>query len=166
MKRILKLGFLQTVQPNSFSKFISAVCNFKNNAQETYLFVSNFWFCHLITWNFFAYFKFHSDWGRVISKIKQNELYCRDTAPLRWSDICVFIDLAFVLVDKNTKKNVRPIFCHLDRTSLVNRRFITWPKRELLLAGPTRKSRLGKVGRSCPIGYAHSRYQLKFYNKY
>ena len=31
--------------------------------------------------NFFAYFKFHSDWGRVIGKIKQNELDCRDTAP-------------------------------------------------------------------------------------
>ena len=43
----LKLGFLKTVQPNSFSKFISAVCNFKNNAQETYLFVSNLWLCHL-----------------------------------------------------------------------------------------------------------------------
>ena len=37
----LKLGFLKTVKPNSFSKFISAVRNFKNNAQETYLFVSN-----------------------------------------------------------------------------------------------------------------------------
>ena len=36
----LNLGFLKTVQPNSFSKLISAVCNFKNNAQETYLFVS------------------------------------------------------------------------------------------------------------------------------
>ena len=34
------------------------------------------------TCNFFAYFKFHSDWGRVIGKIKQNELDCRDTAPL------------------------------------------------------------------------------------
>ena len=43
----LKLGFLKTVQPNSFSKFICAVCNFKNNAQETYLFVSNLWICHL-----------------------------------------------------------------------------------------------------------------------
>ena len=43
----LKLGFLKTVQPNRFSKFISAVCNFKNNAQETYLFVSDLWFCHL-----------------------------------------------------------------------------------------------------------------------
>ena len=34
------------------------------------------------TCNFFAYFKFHSDWGRVIGKIKQNELDCRDTASL------------------------------------------------------------------------------------
>ena len=38
----LKLGFLKTVQPNSFSKLIPAACNFKNNAQETYLFVSDF----------------------------------------------------------------------------------------------------------------------------
>ena len=38
----LKFGFLKTVQPNSFSKLIS---NFKNNAQDTYLFVSNLWFC-------------------------------------------------------------------------------------------------------------------------
>ena len=43
----LELGFLKTVQPNSFSKLISAVCNFKNNAQETYLFVSNVCSCHL-----------------------------------------------------------------------------------------------------------------------
>ena len=42
-----KLGFLKTVQPNSFSKLIPAACNFKNNAQETYLFVSDLWFCHL-----------------------------------------------------------------------------------------------------------------------
>ena len=28
----LKLGFLKTVQPNSFSKLIPAACNFKNNA--------------------------------------------------------------------------------------------------------------------------------------
>ena len=33
----LKLGFLKTVQPNSFSKLIPAAYNFKNNAQETYL---------------------------------------------------------------------------------------------------------------------------------
>ena len=43
----LKLGFLKTVQPNSFSKLIPATCNFKNNAQETYLFVSDLWFYHL-----------------------------------------------------------------------------------------------------------------------
>ena len=34
------------------------------------------------TCNFFAYFKFQSNLGRVIGKIKQNELDCRDTAPL------------------------------------------------------------------------------------
>ena len=43
----LKLGFLKTVQPNSFSKLIPAACNFKNNTQETYLFVSDLRFCHL-----------------------------------------------------------------------------------------------------------------------
>ena len=43
----LKLGFLKTVQANSFSKLIPAACNFKNNAQKTYLFVSDLWFCHL-----------------------------------------------------------------------------------------------------------------------
>ena len=43
----LKLGFLKAVQPNRFSKLISAVCNFENNTQETYLFVSNLCLCHL-----------------------------------------------------------------------------------------------------------------------
>ena len=43
----LKSGFLKTVQPNSFSKLIPAAVNFKNNAQETYLFVSDLWFCHI-----------------------------------------------------------------------------------------------------------------------
>ena len=37
----LKLVFLKTGQPNSFSKLIPAACNFKNNAQKTYLFVSD-----------------------------------------------------------------------------------------------------------------------------
>ena len=77
----LNLGFLKTVQPNSFSKIIPAACNFKNNAQETY-FVCLGSLILSFTCNFFAYFKFHSDWGRVIGKIKQNELDCRDTAPL------------------------------------------------------------------------------------
>ena len=80
----LKLGFLKTVQPNSFSKLIPAACNFKNHAQETYLFVSGTFgsLILLFTCNFFAYFKFHSDRRRVIGKIKQNELDYRDTAPL------------------------------------------------------------------------------------
>ena len=43
----LKLGFLKTVQPNSFSKLIPAACSFKNNDQETYFFVLNLCLCHL-----------------------------------------------------------------------------------------------------------------------
>ena len=43
----LKLGFLKTVQPNSFSKLIPAAWNFKNIAQETYSFVLDLSFCHL-----------------------------------------------------------------------------------------------------------------------
>ena len=43
----LKLGFLKTVPPNIFLKLISAVFNFKNYAQETYLSVSNLLFYHL-----------------------------------------------------------------------------------------------------------------------
>ena len=62
----LKLGFLKTDQPNSFSKLIPAVCNFKNNAQEAYLFVSDLWFCHL----------------PVISLLTLS-LVAIDTAPLR-----------------------------------------------------------------------------------
>ena len=48
----LKLGFLKTVQPNSFSKLVPAAGNFKNDAQETYLFVSDLWFWHIpvISW--------------------------------------------------------------------------------------------------------------------
>ena len=43
----LKLEFLKTVQPNSFAKLVPAACNFKKNAQETYLCVSDLWFCYL-----------------------------------------------------------------------------------------------------------------------
>ena len=78
----LRLGILKTVQPNGFSKLISAVCNFKNNARETYIFVCLESLILSFPCNFLAYFKFHTDWGRVIGKIKQNELDCRDTAPL------------------------------------------------------------------------------------
>ena len=64
------------------------------------------------TCNFFAYFKFHSDWGRVIGKIEQNELDCRDTAPLKciqnafkmiilsWND--VLTSWQYMAVHRNT----------------------------------------------------------------
>ena len=79
----LKLGFLKTVQPNSFWKFISAVCNFKNNVQETFVCLKSLTL--LFPCNFFVYFKLHSYGGRVIGKIKENDLDCRDTAPLAWN---------------------------------------------------------------------------------
>ena len=46
------------------------------------------------TSNLFAYFKFHSDWGRVTGKIEQNELDCRDTAPVV-SYAAVFVSFYF-----------------------------------------------------------------------
>ena len=49
----LKLGFLKTVQRNIFSKLIPAACNFKNNAQETYSFVLDLSFCHLLVISLF-----------------------------------------------------------------------------------------------------------------
>ena len=58
------------------------------------------------TWNFFAYFKFHSDWGRVIGKIKENEPHCRDTAPLRHKK-----KLSFKSV--NVKKWITFLFLYL-----------------------------------------------------
>ena len=80
----LKLGFLKIVQPNSFSKLICAVCNFKNNAQESY-FVCLESLIFSFPWNFFAHCKFHSDWGRVIGQI--------DTAPLMHvSSACPWVD--------------------------------------------------------------------------
>ena len=71
----LKLGFLKTVQPNSFSKFISAVCNFKNNAQETHFFVLNLWFSHLYVISLLTLSSI---------AIEGHGLDGRDTAPLNW----------------------------------------------------------------------------------
>ena len=58
LKRI-EIGFLKTVQPNSFSKLAPAACNFKNNALETFVCLGSLILS--FTCNFFAYFKFHSD---------------------------------------------------------------------------------------------------------
>ena len=76
------IGFLKTVQPNSLSKLISGLF-----ATSKIMLVGDiFSFLESLlvsfTSNFFAYVKFHSDWGRVTGKIKQNELDYRDTAPL------------------------------------------------------------------------------------
>ena len=59
------------------------------------------------TCNFFAYFKFHSDWGRVIGKIKQNGLDCRDAAPL---NPCPF--LPFEATDDRKQFQCRNIVLH------------------------------------------------------
>ena len=64
----LKLGFFKSVQPNSFLKLVPASCNLKNNAQETYVFVSDLWFCHLPVISLLD-----SDWGRVIDKINKTK---------------------------------------------------------------------------------------------
>ena len=77
----LKLGFLKTVQPNSFQSWFLLLATSKIMLRRHIV-------CHgslilSFTCNSFAYFKFHSDWGRVIGKIKLN---CRDIAPL--TDIC------------------------------------------------------------------------------
>ena len=81
----LKLGFLKTVEPNSFSKLIPAACNFRNNAQETYLFVSDLWFCHLPVISLLTLSSIAIEGEYYIGKIQQHELDCRDTAPLNSS---------------------------------------------------------------------------------
>ena len=49
-------------------------------------------------------------------------------------------------VNKIAKK-IEVNVLHLHRTSVVNKGFTTWPKRELfLVAGPTREIRSGQVG--------------------
>ena len=42
------------------------------------------------------------------------------------------------------QKKTRLIYSHLDRSSLVNKGFIIWPKRKLFLAGPTREISSGQ----------------------
>ena len=57
------------------------------------------------TCNFFAYFKFHSDRGRVIGKLKHNELDYRDTAPLILEiseEIGVFVVIFFRTINDKT----------------------------------------------------------------
>ena len=69
----------------------------------------------------------------------------------RWLDIGHVL-FRVVSINKNAAKNVtRPIFSYLDRTSLVNKGFIIWPKEEFFLRDHCGKSRAGKIGPSCPL---------------
>ena len=52
----------------------------------------------------------------------------------RWMDMGQVLFHVFKSI-KMRKKKKRPTFSHLDRTSLVNKGFIIWLKRELFLAG-------------------------------
>ena len=61
-----------------------------------------------------------------------------------------------------TPKRTRPIFSHLDRTTLVNKGFIIWPKTKSFLSGSTREIVSRQDGPILParvanqnIGFAH-----------
>ena len=44
------------------------------------------------------------------------------------SSFCMIMNRDEALVHKSAKKRMRPISSHLDRTSLVSKGFLTWPK--------------------------------------
>ena len=48
---------------------------------------------------------------------------------------------------RKTQKRTGPVSSHLNRTSLVNKGFIIWQKKDLFLRDQRGKSRGGKVGR-------------------
>ena len=77
-------------------------------------------FCHLHVISLLTS-KFHSDWGRVIGKIKQNELDCRDTAPLTVTD---YIRSKSRSMDrkKSAKRYLRPISYPVINLFAVNNR--------------------------------------------
>ena len=52
--------------------------------------------------------------------------------------------LRFCLGQLKMQKGTRPIYSYLDRTSLVNNRFIIWTKTKHFLAGPTREIQRGQ----------------------
>ena len=73
----LKLGFLKTVQPNSFMLLASSKMMLSRHICLSRSLILSF------TCNFFAYVNFLSGWGRVkFGKINQNELDCHGTTPL------------------------------------------------------------------------------------
>ena len=67
----------------------------------------------------------------------------------KWANIGHVL-FALLLIDTTlrsikTQKRTRPIFTHFDRTSFVNNGFITWPKREHFLSGPSRRGQNGPI---------------------
>ena len=75
----LKLGFLKAVQTNRQSlSLLFATSKIMPRRHICLSRISDF----VSLTNFFAYFKFHCDWWRLIGKIKENDLDCRDKAPL------------------------------------------------------------------------------------
>ena len=54
------------------------------------------------------------------------------------------------------QKRMKPIFSHLYQTRLVNNGFATWPKRELLPAGPTWEN-LSQIDRPILLTWVASR---------
>ena len=56
------------------------------------------------------------------------------------------------------KRTRRPISSHLDRTSWVNKGFISWPKRYRFLAGPRGKMSKGKMGTSFRLSRVANQY--------
>ena len=60
--------------------------------------------------NFFVCFKFLSDLGRVIGKIKQNELDCRDTAPLSLKLLAGFLVVTVFKDELKVRKSLKAFF--------------------------------------------------------
>ena len=69
------------------------------------------------TCDFFAYFKFHSHSGRVIRKIKQNELDCSDTVPLIVLKICTVLSSTDELTSSKCVENIPFVLYWLDSTA-------------------------------------------------
>ena len=75
-----------------------------------------------------------------------------------WSSSCFCIHGSKKTIITTQKRTRRPISSHLDRTSWVNKGFISWPKRYLFLAGPRRKMSKGKMGTSFRLSRVANQY--------
>ena len=67
----------------------------------------------------------------------------------------IFANLWMETKSIKTQNRMNQISYQMDLTSLVNKEFITWPKRELFLAGQTRKIPCGQDGSFSPARVAN-----------